>query len=359
MRMTVGDKQTKEVSAISWDFFCCEGTFGTRTGIDRIRRGDCRRSAIQTSSVVPSITVSTFHIDASYDPSAAVNSLSQERPERWSAGGRIAGRPQHWLDRMSGRLLRRAKGTFMHIKTWAAAVLLLSLPDATLAQGTPPVTSELGAAEQEFNQLGKLEVETAKQVADLQKEQQRLNEVSLMLKAAEERQSKADTALALERAAFKDKLAPFVSQVKAFEARGCHKAGVITKEERARCGAEHDELWARQEAFKAEDAALKKKEADAKAYKQGLAERRKSASEATLKNFSAYRQALNALQQVRLKKSAALQKVAQLRASCSKEQMAVMTPEAMKLKCGNVQFDGARPDLPPLGGGSIGTPKMR
>ncbi len=247
----------------------------------------------------------------------------------------------------------------MHIKTWAAAVLLLSLPDATLAQGTPPVTSELGAAEQEFNQLGKLEVETAKQVADLQKEQQRLNEVSLMLKAAEERQSKADTALALERAAFKDKLAPFVSQVKAFEARGCHKAGVITKEERARCGAEHDELWARQEAFKAEDAALKKKEADAKAYKQGLAERRKSASEATLKNFSAYRQALNALQQVRLKKSAALQKVAQLRASCSKEQMAVMTPEAMKLNCGNVQFDGARPDLPPLGGSSIGTPKMR
>jgi hypothetical protein len=248
----------------------------------------------------------------------------------------------------------------MHIRPLAAAFAVALAGSAALAQSTTPATSELGAAEQELNQLGKLEVETANQVADLQKEQQRLNEVNLMLKAAEERQQRADTALALERAAFKDqKIAPFTAQAKAYEARGCHKGGVVTKEERARCGAEHDQLLARQNALIAEEAALKKKEADAKTYKRGLAERRKSASEATLKNFNAYRQALNTLQQIRLKKSAAMQKVAQLRTGCSKQQIAAMTAEAAKLKCGNVQFDGARPDLPPLEGGGIGSPKMR
>jgi hypothetical protein len=252
----------------------------------------------------------------------------------------------------------------MQVRTLTAAAAfaaaLAGFSSAALAQGAAPATSELGAAEAEFNQLGKLELDTTKQVADLQKEQQRLNEVNLMLKAAEERQAKADTALALERAAFRDQKAnPFFAQRRAYEARGCPLGGTITKEQQARCGAEHDRLLALQNKLASEDSALKTKEANAKTYKQGLAERRKSASEATLKNFSAYRQAMNSLQQIRLKKSAVMQKLAQLRADCSKQKIAAMTAEAMKLKCGNVQFDGARPDLPPLGGTGTGTPKMR
>ena len=251
---------------------------------------------------------------------------------------------------------------------WVIAFLLAASP--VLAGELEDKQLELRTTDSE---LKVIETERSEQSANLQQlkqEETRLISTADLLRGASGRHKQEGDQWDRDSAAYKEKDQAYDARWASLNARittynaSC-PAGTVPKEVYERCHPEWQALQGPTQARNAERTALEAEQKSlserAKTWNQmqaGLRARWKDLSDATLAN-AAKQKAVNARLNELDQKAAALgaaklRLVAQIRELSEECQRLLSgrgtTLEALKLKCGNVQFDNADPNLPPLGG---------
>lgn len=230
--------------------------------------------------------------------------------------------------------------------------------DVDLDAPVPQISnaSDFSKATNELADLTTSEVGLQEQVSKGQRETKHQTDAAELIKGAETNAKKDKEKLSQDWAAYKAKWATLNAQISEHNSR-CPNGAKLPKAQHETCHAEFLRLHPQETPRNTERLALDRRQKDMDIYVKGLAERRNQSTTDTLKNFQVYKAAMYKLTRVQTRISALKQQIAAYQKACRE----AASNEEIKLKCGNVQFDGADSKLAPLPerGLGQGSPKMR
>jgi chromosome segregation ATPase len=249
---------------------------------------------------------------------------------------------------------------------WIIALVLIAGP--ALASELDETKAQLQTTEAE---LKAVETETKAQPAvsqQVKEEEQRLSATADLLRGSSARHKQEGDQWDTDNAAMKVKDADYKTRWADLNARivahnqSC-PGGTVPKDVYERCHPQYQALQGPTQARNAEraplDAERQRLRDRATTWNQmntGLKARWKDLSDATLAN-AAKQKAMNArmddlnqkASELNLTRTRLIAQIRQLTDDCRGLRENSPSLEALKLKCGNVQFDNANPNLPPLG----------